>query len=327
MNASPWFDAEWYSAQYPDVALSGLSPEVHYLRVGERLGRRPCPSFDPAWYLAEYPDIAQAGVSPLLHFIAHGEGEGRLPCGLEAQRWDSALWRQTEPVVACLQALEGLLAGASRPEACYAAFALGRWYAWQGEWATAAACLARRPSGRGVLLSHHGPELLTVEAFGRSGQLSRAWQALASLQETAPEWTDTRLAVANLLAWQAEAYPEAGADRRDEWQRQRLAWINGSWRRHGLSCVAAADPSAPLSLDNLADAGHGQHLGAPGGAIRAAELRSHDGPGSSHDGPGGAQGLATPSSRSELRSHHNSPLTSEALTPHQREARSPLVTV
>ncbi|MBF7052320.1 glycosyltransferase family 2 protein [Halomonas sp. KAO] len=249
-----------------------MTAEIHYLRVGEALGRRPCPSFDPRWYLAEYPDIAQAGVSPLLHFITHGETEGRLPCGLEAQRWDSALWRQTEPVAACLQALEELLGGASLPEASYAGFALGRWHAWQGEWASAAACLARRPSGKGVLPSHHGPELLTVEAFGRSGQLSRAWQALATLQEHAPEWADTRLAVANLLGWQAEAYPEATAAQRGEWQRQRLAWINGVWQRHGLAEVELKDPSAPPSLDNL-----------------------------------------TP---------HAS-----LLTPHQREARSPLITV
>lgn len=87
------------------------------------------PWFDTDWYLAEYPDIAQAEVSPLLHFIAHGEQEGRLPCGLEAQCWDLALWR--------------------------------------------------RPSGKGVLPSLHGPDLLTVEAFGRSGQLARAWQAAA----------------------------------------------------------------------------------------------------------------------------------------------------
>ncbi|WP_420267471.1 glycosyltransferase family 2 protein [Halomonas lysinitropha] len=252
MNASPWFDADWYRATYPDVELSGLTAEAHYLRVGEPLGRRPGPSFDPRWYLAEYPDIAQAGVSPLLHFIAYGEKEGRLPCGLEAQRWDSALWRQTEPVSACLQALEELLAGVSLPEASYAGFALGRWYAWQGEWTHAAACLARRSRGKGVLPSHHGPDLLTVETFGRSGQLSRAWQALATLQEHAPEWPDTRLAVANLLAWQAAAYPEAGADRQHEWQRQRLKWINGVWQCHGLADVELTDPNAPPSLDHLA---------------------------------------------------------------------------
>lgn len=33
------FDADWYSATYPDVALSGLSPQEHYGRFGRLLGR------------------------------------------------------------------------------------------------------------------------------------------------------------------------------------------------------------------------------------------------------------------------------------------------
>ncbi len=39
LEQSPWFDADWYGAQYPDVAWSGMSPEVHYLRLGESWGR------------------------------------------------------------------------------------------------------------------------------------------------------------------------------------------------------------------------------------------------------------------------------------------------
>jgi len=37
------FDAEKYRAAYPDVALSGLSPDLHYLRYGKLFGRLPCP--------------------------------------------------------------------------------------------------------------------------------------------------------------------------------------------------------------------------------------------------------------------------------------------
>lgn len=251
LRASPFFDADWYRATYPDVEPSGLTAEVHYLSVGERLGWRPCSSFDPCWYLTQYLDVAQAGDSPLLHFIVHGEKEGRLPCPLEAPRWDSALWSKAEPVATCLRALEALLVGVSVPEASYAGFALGRWYAWQGEWSSAAACLARRPVGKGVWPNHHGPDLLTVEAFGRSGRLACAWQALTALQELAPDWPDTRLAVANLLAWRAEAYPEAGTERRHEWQRQRLQSINEVWQLHGLMQVELTDPNATLSLDQL----------------------------------------------------------------------------
>lgn len=37
------FDAAWYGARYPDVALSGMDPARHYLWIGRRLGRRPGP--------------------------------------------------------------------------------------------------------------------------------------------------------------------------------------------------------------------------------------------------------------------------------------------
>jgi hypothetical protein len=35
------FDAEWYLACYPDVALSGINPLKHYLRFGMHFGRSP----------------------------------------------------------------------------------------------------------------------------------------------------------------------------------------------------------------------------------------------------------------------------------------------
>jgi hypothetical protein len=35
------FDADWYQATYPDVALSGLRPQEHYRRFGRLMGRSP----------------------------------------------------------------------------------------------------------------------------------------------------------------------------------------------------------------------------------------------------------------------------------------------
>ena len=258
LKKSSWFDGHWYQATYPDVLRSGLEPEAHYLHVGERLGRKPSENFDPRWYLAEYPDVAKAGVSPLLHFITHGEQEGRLPCELEALVWESALWRQERPVDACLSALESLLSGTSSPEVGYAAFALGRWYAWQGKWSSAAASLAHRPNDRKSLPNHLGPELLTVEALGRSGQLNEAWQAFVTLQEKAPEWADTCLAAANLLAWQSEASPSISANQRSERQRQRLAWINAVWKRNDLTEIELENSACGLNIDNLVDVDQAQ---------------------------------------------------------------------
>lgn len=37
------FDPEWYSSQYPDVAILGMDPARHYLWIGKALGRRPSP--------------------------------------------------------------------------------------------------------------------------------------------------------------------------------------------------------------------------------------------------------------------------------------------
>lgn len=251
LGASPWFDADWYLATYPQVAGAGVSPYEHYLREGETQGFKPCPGFDPHWYLAEYPDVAQAGLSPLLHFISHGLKEGRLPCLLEAVEWDNALWQQRASEGECLSALSALLAEGSLFEAGYAGFALGRWHAWLGDWKVAADFLARRPQGFGALPGHGGPELLLVEAYGRSRQLANAWQALGELFACEPVWADVRLAACNLLGWQAELWDDAPEGLVAEWQAQRLGWINGIWVAQGLSEVGLGGPGEKLNLDNL----------------------------------------------------------------------------
>lgn len=44
LRASGAFDEAWYLREYPDVALTGLDPALHYLWIGKRLGRRPSAS-------------------------------------------------------------------------------------------------------------------------------------------------------------------------------------------------------------------------------------------------------------------------------------------
>jgi hypothetical protein len=44
LRATGVFDASWYSNEYPDVAITGIDPERHYLWIGRRLGRLPCGS-------------------------------------------------------------------------------------------------------------------------------------------------------------------------------------------------------------------------------------------------------------------------------------------
>ena len=39
------FDHTWYTARYPDVSLTDLSPLEHYVKYGARLGRQPRADF------------------------------------------------------------------------------------------------------------------------------------------------------------------------------------------------------------------------------------------------------------------------------------------
>jgi len=110
------FDAGWYAARYPDVALCGMdplqhylvvggflqrdphplfaskyyisqcgsaetivNPLLHYLRHGWRAALNPHPLFDTKWYLRANPDIAEAGIEPLWHFLVQGAFEDREP--------------------------------------------------------------------------------------------------------------------------------------------------------------------------------------------------------------------------------------------------------
>lgn len=47
VRASGLIDEEWYQNNFPDVAILGMDPVVHYLWLGQRLGRSPSPSGQP----------------------------------------------------------------------------------------------------------------------------------------------------------------------------------------------------------------------------------------------------------------------------------------
>lgn len=82
LETSGWFDADWYLAQYPDVAADPhyrVHPLEHYFYHGGFEGRWPCAGFDSAFYLATYSDVTEQGVNPLLHFVRFGQHEQRQP--------------------------------------------------------------------------------------------------------------------------------------------------------------------------------------------------------------------------------------------------------
>lgn len=78
--SSPLFDAEWYMAQYPDVANDpklARDPARHYLLFGGYEGRNPGPGFDSNFYQTNNPDVLYRGMNPLLHYMKFGEAEQR----------------------------------------------------------------------------------------------------------------------------------------------------------------------------------------------------------------------------------------------------------
>lgn len=89
IEASKWFDAQWYLQQYPDIASDSnfnRRPALHYVKFGGFEGRDPSPHFDSAAYLQTYPDVVSTGINPLVHFIRDGIKEERLPRPHDASR-------------------------------------------------------------------------------------------------------------------------------------------------------------------------------------------------------------------------------------------------
>ncbi|MGY4877579.1 hypothetical protein ACLUEY_06785 [Vreelandella aquamarina] len=77
LEASQFFDADWYREQYPDVAQAGLRPAEHFIKFGAIDGRDPGPLFSTDFYLTYYEDVAASGQHPLLHYLRHGVTEQR----------------------------------------------------------------------------------------------------------------------------------------------------------------------------------------------------------------------------------------------------------
>ena len=78
LDASVYFDSDWYLAQDPELRASGMDPYEHYLRAGNYEGRNPGPDFNTMAYYLAYPDVAESRGPALLHYEAAGRSEGRI---------------------------------------------------------------------------------------------------------------------------------------------------------------------------------------------------------------------------------------------------------
>jgi len=78
LRESGLFNDEWYLLHYPDVAVGGMDPAVHYLKHGAGELRDPGPDFSTRHYLSMYPDVRDHGINPLLHYLYSGWDELRI---------------------------------------------------------------------------------------------------------------------------------------------------------------------------------------------------------------------------------------------------------
>lgn len=73
LRRSRLLDGIWYLSTYPEVASTGLSPALHYLRHGAAEGKDPGPEFSTKHYSARHPLLARSRVNPLLNHLRTGQ--------------------------------------------------------------------------------------------------------------------------------------------------------------------------------------------------------------------------------------------------------------
>ena len=77
MLNSPYFDAQFYIKNNPDVKSAKMYPLEHYMKYGYKEGRNPSSKYDFKLYANTYFDLQQKDINPVLHYIRHGKAEGR----------------------------------------------------------------------------------------------------------------------------------------------------------------------------------------------------------------------------------------------------------
>jgi len=73
------FDRDWYLTTYRDVALSGIRPLTHFVRIGMKIGRDPGPHFDTKHYVSQVSREELEDISPILHYLRIGRNKGLSP--------------------------------------------------------------------------------------------------------------------------------------------------------------------------------------------------------------------------------------------------------
>lgn len=260
-----FFDTSWYCNRYPDVKKIGMQPLQHYLRYGERLGRKPCPMFDPLFYGESYPDVIAAGVSPLTHFVTFGKEEGRRGHATTVQDYTQQLWRR-EHITDCLAALVSFTNSNQPEHVRTASWTLARWFSWQEDWHYCAHWLHLYYQQPAPNMPWPVIQLLYGEALSRIGELVQAEEQALALKKHFPDYFDAYLVFSNIYLSQLSALSPGVAATKQALtlNQQRIDMINTLFARNGLSLIevdaGCLPPSArslqnPLSLDTINSAG------------------------------------------------------------------------
>ena len=179
------------------------------------------------------------------HFVRHGQHEGRLPYRNRAIAWDHHLWRGAEALM--LPRLASLLQDDASPwERSQAAWALGRWYAWQGDWNRVNEVMRSFVASGMISPAHVGPKLLQLETLLQCGQFAEAGARLKGFLDQVPDQPDLLLAEANLVAAQSWRHADARSA-----ELARLERLNRIYDHAGLAPIAFADTPDGALLDRL----------------------------------------------------------------------------
>lgn len=93
---APYFDRVYYLDAYPDVRDQGVDPLRHFVSVGWKEGRDPCPWFSTRHYVDLHPDVD--GHNPFLHYVRYGRGERRKIAPAQRSAVGEIVLPKSEPV-------------------------------------------------------------------------------------------------------------------------------------------------------------------------------------------------------------------------------------
>lgn len=251
-NLEAFFDTNWYCKRYPDVEKTGMQPLQHYLRYGERLGRKPGPAFDPLFYAENYPELADTESSLLAHFTAYGQRKGKRGYAQTIQELMQQLWRR-EHTADCIDALVAFTEKGPPGEVRSAAWVLARWFAFQEDWHYCAYWLRLYYQQPEPKVPWPVIQLMYCEALCRLGKPVEAEEEAQALKERFPDYYDANLAFSNIYLSKLESAPPggSGSEQVSQLNARRIDVINTLLAQHGLRQIEGENNHQALTLDSI----------------------------------------------------------------------------